>query len=116
MSGGQCKNLMLMQLLANVCSIPVILPHSHSTAVILGSAVLGKYAASKTAALSSESHDLWQLMVEMTPASILVPPKLSRREQRLLDIKYKIFRESFETQVRWRKEVEKALSVEDEEV
>jgi len=116
MSGGQCKNLMLMQLLANACSMPVILPHSHSTAVILGSAVLGKYAASETATSSSDSHDLWQFMVAMTPPSILVPPKLDGREQRLLDVKYKIFQESFETQVRWRKEIEKALSAEDGEV
>jgi len=52
----------------------------------------------------------------MTPPSILVPPKLDGREQRLLDVKYKIFQESFETQVRWRKEIEKALSAEDGEV
>jgi ribulose kinase len=34
-----------MQLFADTCNIPVILPHSHSAAVVSGSAMLGRFAA-----------------------------------------------------------------------
>lgn len=34
-----------MQLFANTCSIPVILPHEFSAAVVIGSAMLGRFAA-----------------------------------------------------------------------
>ena len=44
MSGGQAKNAMLMQLFANTCSMPVVLPKSGGDAVVLGSAMLGRFA------------------------------------------------------------------------
>lgn len=34
-----------MQLFADTCNIPVILPHSSGAAVVLGSAMLGRFAA-----------------------------------------------------------------------
>jgi len=34
-----------MQLIADTCSIPVILPHTPSAAVVLGAAMLGRFAA-----------------------------------------------------------------------
>ena len=34
-----------MTLFANVCNIPVILPHAYGAAVVIGSAMLGRYAA-----------------------------------------------------------------------
>lgn len=56
-----------MQLFADVCSVPVILPFSHSTAVVLGSAMLGRYAAElsekKTGELSKDR--LWEIMVRI---------------------------------------------------
>jgi ribulose kinase len=43
-TGGQAKNIILMNLLANTCNISVILPHSHSAAVVAGAAMLGRVA------------------------------------------------------------------------
>lgn len=45
MTGGQAANAKLMQLFANTCNIPVILPHEFSAAVVIGSAMLGRFAA-----------------------------------------------------------------------
>lgn len=52
-SGGQAKNAPLMQLLADVCGIPVVLPPDGGTSVVLGAAMLGRFAAEVTTALSN---------------------------------------------------------------
>jgi hypothetical protein len=44
----------------------------------------------------------------MTPPGTLVAPAASPREKKLLEAKYKIFRESIDIQKRWRKEMEAA--------
>jgi ribulose kinase len=44
MSGGQAKNGPLMQLLADVCKIPVVLPKDGGAAVVLGATMLGRFA------------------------------------------------------------------------
>ena len=49
----------------------------------------------------------------MTQPGQLIKPSATPREQRLLEVKYKIFRETIVTQKRWRKEVEAALVDED---
>lgn len=110
MSGGQAKNAALMQLFANTCNMPVVLPFNSGTAVVLGSAMLGRFAAeAKPGMKPTEQADaLWNIMVDMTPAGTSVPPAASDREKRLLQAKYKIFRESIEIQKRWRKEMEDA--------
>lgn len=71
MSGGQVKNRPLMQLLANVCDMPVVLPAEHATAVVLGAAMLGRFAAvakSKGSSMENMSGELqagllWDIMV-----------------------------------------------------
>ncbi|TFK43052.1 Pentulose kinase [Crucibulum laeve] len=114
MSGGQAKNIALMQLFANACSMPVVLPFEHSGAVVLGAAMLGRFAAEASAkgakGIDSEQQGeaLWNIMVEMTPPGTVVPPKATEKEKRLLEAKYKIFREQIEIQTRWRKEMEEA--------
>jgi len=45
MSGGQVKNPTFMQLISDVCKIPVQLPFSSSASVVAGSAILGRFAA-----------------------------------------------------------------------
>jgi ribulose kinase len=60
-SGGQAKNAPLMQLLADVCGIPVILPGlDGGSSVVLGAAMLGRFAAELTAELSSPASDVLQ--------------------------------------------------------
>ncbi|KAG1722525.1 hypothetical protein EDB19DRAFT_1898194 [Suillus lakei] len=94
MSGGQAKNVVMMQLFADTCDIPVILPKSHSEAVVLGAAMLGRIAAEGV----KVGEDMWKIMVEMTPAGTLVAPGASS----------KIFRETIDIQKRWRQEIEEA--------
>ena len=45
----------------------------------------------------------------MTPVGTRVAPNASSKQKRLLEAKYRIFRESVEIQKRWRKEMEEAL-------
>jgi FGGY-family pentulose kinase len=121
MSGGQAANITLMQLLADVCRVPVILPKSHSAAVVLGSAMLGRFAAEVSAESGAPKTQaevdkvcmdnrerLWEIMVEMTPPGKKLAPSAGPKVQKLLDAKYKIFRESIEIQRRWRKEMAEA--------
>ncbi|KAF8319228.1 Pentulose kinase [Cantharellus anzutake] len=125
MSGGQAANLALMNLFANVCKIPVILPHSYSAAVVIGSAMLGRYAAEvheqiggkvffiqeEIERVSEENKErLWDIMVEMTQPGIQIVPGGTDREKRLLEAKYKIFREAIVIQRRWRMEMAEASS------
>jgi hypothetical protein len=44
----------------------------------------------------------------MTPPGTLIAPAASAKEKKLLEAKYKIFRESIEIQKRWRKEMDEA--------
>ena len=48
------------------------------------------------------------MQVEMTPPGTMVVPAASAKEEKLLEAKYKIFRESIDIQKRWRKEMENA--------
>lgn len=66
MSGGQAKNTMLMQLFANTCSMPVVLPQSSGAAVVLGAAMLGRFAAEaqgKALGKDQRGQALWEIMV-----------------------------------------------------
>jgi len=55
-SGGQAKNAPLVQLLADVCGIPIVLPGlDGGTSVVLGAAMLGRFAAEVTAELSNHA-------------------------------------------------------------
>ncbi|KAF7982342.1 hypothetical protein HWV62_29058 [Athelia sp. TMB] len=112
MSGGQAKNTQMMQLFANTCNMPVVLPFSHSLAVVLGAAMLGRFAAEATAQKITGGDKigeaLWKIMVEMTPQGTAIAPAASAKEKKLLEAKYKIFRESIDIQKRWRQEMEDA--------
>jgi hypothetical protein len=44
----------------------------------------------------------------MTPPGVIVKPAASPKEKKLLEAKYKIFREQIEIQKRWRKDMEDA--------
>lgn len=61
LSGGQARNAVLMQLFADVCGVPVVLPASYSEAVVLGAAMLGRIAAEKV----TESEQMWKIMVTL---------------------------------------------------
>lgn len=65
MSGGQAKNAKLMQLFADVCGMPVILPASTSDAVTRGAAMLGRFAAenARKSVQGDLGEALWGIMV-----------------------------------------------------
>lgn len=46
----------------------------------------------------------------MTQPGVRIKPAASAREKKLLEAKYKIFREAIEIQKRWRKTMEEAAS------
>jgi len=122
-----------MRLFADVCEMPVVLPASHEGAVVLGAAMLGRFAA-EIAARSDRTEmtpkargeTLWKIMVcdfilvraficmyeqvEMTPLGTAINPAASLREKRLLEAKYRIFLESITIQRRWREEMDQALT------
>jgi ribulose kinase len=71
-SGGQAKNAALMQLLADCCGVPVVLPADGGTAVVLGAAMLGRFAAeAKGERLAGEeqSKRFWEIMVRNISSS-----------------------------------------------
>ncbi|KAI0922037.1 hypothetical protein AcW1_004143 [Taiwanofungus camphoratus] len=114
MSGGQAKNTALMQLFADTCSMPVVLPQSSGAAVVLGAAMLGRFAAEagamggRVGLRGKQGEALWNIMVEMTPPGTMIVPSASPKEKKLLEAKYKIFLETIDIQNRWRKEMEEA--------
>jgi ribulose kinase len=115
MSGGQAKNQGLMQSFADVCDVPIIIPVDSSGAVVLGAAMLGRYAAeaatqSEETQRETQAQKLWDIMVEMTPPGDMISPNCSPRQRKLLNAKYKIFLEAIDIQKRWRKEIETACA------
>ncbi|PWN48723.1 Pentulose kinase [Violaceomyces palustris] len=129
-SGGQVKNPVLMQLLADTCQVKVQLPSSHSASVVCGSAILARFAAEVSESLKRReegggtgiqsqdqaerlsfefSEHLWQLMTKMTKPGTFVYPGEEQGLKRLLDVKYKIFLESIEVQRKWRGMVRDAM-------
>ncbi|KIK65750.1 hypothetical protein GYMLUDRAFT_39265 [Collybiopsis luxurians FD-317 M1] len=116
MSGSQAKNVPMMQLFADTCGMPVVLPFDEGGAVPLGAAMLGRFAAEaakkgvETMNEDQQGELLWDIMVEMTPPGTIVKPAASAREKKLIEAKYKIFREAIDLQYRWRKQIEEALN------
>ncbi|CEH17506.1 related to ribitol kinase [Ceraceosorus bombacis] len=122
MSGGHVKNAAFMQLLADVCQVPVLLPNSASASVVAGSAILGRFAAElrekgvlietqeqADKAASDYRERLWELMTTMTKPGTFVYPRADDKINALFDAKYKIFHEAIDVQRRWRKIVADAI-------
>ncbi|KAH8918811.1 Pentulose kinase [Atractiella rhizophila] len=128
MSGGLVKNSYLMKLLADVIDVPIELPASSSSSVVLGSAMIAAMAAhpeelEKGEIKSQEqaeergqaaSDRNWKIIKEMSKKGTVIQPSLKgedgKKEKKLLDVKYKIYKECIDIQRRWRKEVAEALA------
>ncbi|CAO1638959.1 unnamed protein product [Sympodiomycopsis kandeliae] len=127
MSGSQAKNATLMKLLANNSNVKVLIPEGGgATAVVKGSAILGKYASDLQTQLQHPlsgqqeadevgqkcREQLWQLMVNMTkPGHFVYPDEgdVAKKEKKLLDAKYMIFLDMIEQQRKWKKQIQDAL-------
>jgi hypothetical protein len=119
-SGSQAKNIPLMRVLATVLDMPVCIPPEPSLAVVLGAAMLGRFAHEQTLSPDAnpltdqiaadqmkiaQGEDLWRIMSEMTPPAFVIHPMeggAGASQARLLDAKYQIFKEAIDVQRRWR--------------
>ena len=107
MSGSQCQNSILMDLMASACGIPVLIPRYVHAAVVHGAAMLGAKAAS--ADKQGKTEDLWNIMDRMSKPGKAVYPSKDKREKQLLDVKYKVFLQQCEDQIKFRDEVDKVV-------
>ena len=104
MSGSQCQNKILMELMATTCDMPVLIPRYVHAAVVHGAAMLGAKAAS--ADKDGKTEDLWSIMDRMSKPGKITRPGKSENERKLLNVKYKVFLEQCRTQQEYRKSVD----------
>ena len=107
MSGSQCQNKILMELMATTCGMPVLIPRYVHAAVVHGAAMLGAKAAS--ADQHGKTKDLWSIMDHMSKPGNVTKPNKDEGEKRLLNAKYKVFLEQCATQQAYRKNVDDAI-------
>ena len=96
-----------MDLMATVCSMPVLIPKYVNAAVVHGAAMLGAKAGSADA--DGNTENLWKIMDRMSKPGRLVKPGTSENEKKLLDAKYVVFLEQCRTQQQYRKAVDAAV-------
>lgn len=107
MSGSQCQNPVLMDLIATTCGMPVLIPRYVNAAVVHGAAMLGAKAASHTGV--TEPEPLWNIMDRMSKPGRLVEPGRDLNEKRLLDAKYEVFLDMCKTQQEYRNKIDQAV-------
>ena len=71
MSGRQCKNNLLIELLANYTGLPVVIPNYIDSSVVFGSAILGllvseSYSSYVDLKSISQGMLLWRAMTKIT--------------------------------------------------
>ena len=104
MSGSQCQNDILMDLIATACDMPVVVPRYIEAAVCHGAAMLGAKAASADA--SGKTEELWSIMDRMSKPGKVVQPLEDKAVKKLLNVKYKVFLELCDRQREFRKMVD----------
>ncbi|ROW04237.1 hypothetical protein VSDG_00853 [Cytospora chrysosperma] len=107
MSGSQCQNDILMDLIATACDMPVLVPRYVNAAVVHGAAMLGAKAASGDDEGNTES--LWSIMDRMSKPGKTVRADADPAKKKLLEVKYEVFLEQCRTQREYRKKVDAAL-------
>ena len=107
MSGSQCQNDILMELIAAACDMPVLIPRYVHAAVVHGAAMLGAKAASTDK--DGNSEPLWNIMDRYSKPGKTVKPSTDKGLKKLLEAKYKVFLEQCESQQRYRKEIDTAV-------
>jgi FGGY-family pentulose kinase len=107
MSGSQCQNSVLMELMATACDMPVLIPRYVHAAVVHGAAMLGAKAASTDK--EGNSEPLWNIMDRMSKPGKAVYPSKDASEKKLLQAKYKVFLEQCEQQRQYRKDIDEAI-------
>ncbi|KAJ5225153.1 sugar kinase [Penicillium chermesinum] len=108
MSGSQCKNEILVALIASACNRPVVIPKYVDSAVCHGSAMMGAKAASATE--DGRGEKLWDIMNRMSKPGRSVMPTQDARQKSLLEAKYRIFLEQCNTQQKYRKSIDEVVN------
>lgn len=108
MSGSQCQNSVLMELMATACGMPVLIPKYVHAAVVHGAAMLGAKAASTDK--EGNSEPLWDIMDRMSKPGKAVYPNKDEGEKKLLAAKYKVFLTQCEQQRGFRKDIDDAIA------
>jgi len=108
MSGSQCQNEILMDLIATACDMPVLIPRYVNAAVVHGAAMLGAKAASAKGG-ESTTEPLWNIMDRMSKPGKVVWSSGDPDEKKLLDVKYEVFLDQCRTQQEYRRKVDEAL-------
>jgi len=107
MSGSQCQNEILMDLIATACGMPVLIPRYVNAAVVHGAAMLGAKAAS--ADKDGNTEPLWNIMDRMSKPGKVVWSRGDPAEKKLLDAKYEVFLDQCRTQQEYRRKIDEAL-------
>jgi FGGY-family pentulose kinase len=103
LSGGQCRNHLLTDLMATATGLPIIIPKYIDAAVVLGSAFLGAKAA-------HPGRNLWSIMSQLSaPGSVVSPAPEDSVDAKLLGAKYKVFLDQAHAQQRYRSIIDAAL-------
>ena len=107
MSGSQCQNKLLMDLIATTCDMPVLIPRYVHAAVVHGAAMLGAKAASDD---GRGGESLWSIMDRMSKPGKTVRPGTIAQEKKLLDEKYRVFLEMCDEQRERRSRVDEVVA------
>lgn len=108
MSGSQCRNEILMELIASACNVPVLISSYVEAAVCHGAAMLAAKAAS--AEDNGKTEDLWDIMDRMSKPAKAVYPTTDKHEKALLEAKYDVFLELCYKQQEYRDKVDTAVA------
>ncbi|KAK5661507.1 hypothetical protein OQA88_11411 [Cercophora sp. LCS_1] len=106
MSGSQCQNDVLVDLIATACDMPVLIPRYVNAAVVHGAAMLGAKAAS--AGPDGATEPLWNIMDRMSKPGGTVWSQADEAEKMLLAAKYEVFLDQCRTQQEYRKKIDEA--------
>lgn len=103
LSGGQCRNTLLVQLMADATRCPVIIPKYIDAAVVLGTAILAAQAA-------SPGKSLLDVMATYSgPGRCVSPGDPKSTRAKLLNAKYEIFLDQADRQRKYRALISQAL-------
>jgi ribulose kinase len=109
MSGSQCQNPILMDLMATSCRMPVLIPRYVNAAVVHGAAMLGAKAASHNTGEGAEGESLWSIMDRMSKPGRQIEPGTDEGELALLDAKYEVFLDMCSSQQKYRSKIDKSI-------
>lgn len=109
MSGSQCQNDILVNLIASACNMPVVVPRYITAAVCHGAAMLGVKAASVNS--EGQTADLWDVIDRMSQPGKAFYPSTNAHEKAILGAKYEVFLDQCFRQQEYRAIVDKAIEL-----